>query len=90
MDVGAYELAKQEARLREVRRRQELNAEHAEEADRFQAGVQIYPRLYKMETTIVYWGHIGIMEKTMETTIVCSVLFGAQRTFLCFSPKSCS
>ena len=23
-----------------------------------------------METTIVYWGFIGIMEKTMETTIV--------------------
>ena len=23
-----------------------------------------------METTIVYWGHIGIMEKKMETTIV--------------------
>ena len=22
-----------------------------------------------METTIVYWGHIGIMEKKMETTI---------------------
>ena len=24
----------------------------------------------KMETTIVYWGNIGIMEKKMETTIV--------------------
>ena len=24
----------------------------------------------KMETTIVYWGHIGILEKTLETTIV--------------------
>ena len=24
----------------------------------------------KMETTIVYWGYIGIMEKKMETTIV--------------------
>ena len=23
----------------------------------------------KMETTVVYWGSIGIMEKTMETTI---------------------
>ena len=23
-----------------------------------------------METTIVYWGNIGIMEKKMETTIV--------------------
>ena len=23
-----------------------------------------------METTIVYWGYIGIMEKNMETTIV--------------------
>ena len=24
----------------------------------------------KLETTIVYWGNIGIMEKKMETTIV--------------------
>ena len=24
----------------------------------------------KMETTIVYWGYIGIMEKRMEATIV--------------------
>ena len=24
----------------------------------------------KMETTIVYWGYIGIMEKKMEATIV--------------------
>ena len=24
----------------------------------------------RMETTIVYWGYIGIMEKKMETTIV--------------------
>ena len=24
----------------------------------------------KMETTIVYWGNIGIMEKKMETTIM--------------------
>ena len=24
----------------------------------------------KMETTIVYWGYIGIMEKKMETTIL--------------------
>ena len=24
-----------------------------------------------METTIVYWGYIGIMEKSMETTIAC-------------------
>ena len=23
-----------------------------------------------METTVVYWGYIGIMEKKMETTIV--------------------
>ena len=23
-----------------------------------------------METTIVYWGYIGILEKKMETTIV--------------------
>ena len=23
----------------------------------------------KMETSIVYWGYIGIMEKKMETTI---------------------
>ena len=23
----------------------------------------------KMETTVVYWGYIGIMEKKMETTI---------------------
>ena len=24
----------------------------------------------KMETTILYWGYIGIMEKNMETDIV--------------------
>ena len=24
----------------------------------------------KMETTIIYWGYIGIMEKKMETTII--------------------
>ena len=24
----------------------------------------------KMETTVVYWGYIGIMEKKMETTVV--------------------
>ena len=24
----------------------------------------------KMETTVVYWGNIGIMEKKMETTVV--------------------
>ena len=24
----------------------------------------------KLETTIVYWGYIGVMEKKMETTIV--------------------
>ena len=29
-----------------------------------------------METTIVYWGHIGIMEKKMETTIVYWVDIG--------------
>ena len=23
-----------------------------------------------METTIIYWGHIGIMEKKMETAII--------------------
>ena len=23
-----------------------------------------------METTIIYWGYIGIMEKNMETTII--------------------
>ena len=23
-----------------------------------------------METTIVYWGYIGIMEKKMETTVI--------------------
>ena len=28
-----------------------------------------------METTIVYWGSLGIMDKNMETTIVCLVLF---------------
>ena len=27
-------------------------------------------RKVKMETTIVYWGYIGIMENKMETTIV--------------------
>ena len=26
--------------------------------------------LYTLETTIVYWGYIGIMEKKMETIIV--------------------
>ena len=30
----------------------------------------------KMETTIVYWGFIGIMEKKMETTILRSHYFG--------------
>ena len=24
-----------------------------------------------METTVVHWGYSGIMEKKMETTIVC-------------------
>ena len=24
-----------------------------------------------METTIIYWGNIGIMENKMETTIIC-------------------
>ena len=24
-----------------------------------------------METTIIYWGYIGIMENEMETTIIC-------------------
>ena len=28
-----------------------------------------------METTIVYWGYIGIMEKKMETTIVYRGLY---------------
>ena len=27
-------------------------------------------RVKKMETTIVYWGYMGIMEKRMETTIM--------------------
>ena len=30
----------------------------------------------KMETTIVYWGYMGIMEKKMETTIVYWGLYG--------------
>ena len=30
----------------------------------------------KMETTIVFWGHIGIMEKKMETTIVTVPISG--------------
>ena len=29
-----------------------------------------------METTIVYWGYIGIMEEKMETTIVFSLKGG--------------
>ena len=29
----------------------------------------------KMETTIVCWGCIGIMENTMESTIRCSLYF---------------
>ena len=29
-----------------------------------------------METTIVYWGYIGIMETKMETTIVHSAFLG--------------
>ena len=29
-----------------------------------------------METTIVFWGYIGIMEKKMETTIVFGVILG--------------
>ena len=28
----------------------------------------------KMETTIVYWGYIGILEKKMETTI-CNPMY---------------
>ena len=24
-----------------------------------------------METTIIYWGYIGIIEQKMETTIIC-------------------
>ena len=33
-----------------------------------------------METTVVYWGHIGIMEKKMETTVVhlCASVRGLQ------------
>ena len=31
----------------------------------------------KMETTIVYWGYIGIMEKKMETTIMGYIGFRA-------------
>ena len=35
-----------------------------------------------METTIVYWGYVGIMEKRMETTTVCWGYIGivAQKT----------
>ena len=29
-----------------------------------------------METTLVFWGYIGIMEKSMETTIVFCGYFG--------------
>ena len=29
-----------------------------------------------METTIVYWGYIGIMEKKMETTIYNGIILG--------------
>ena len=32
----------------------------------------------KMETTVVYWGYMGIMEKKMEATIIYS---GAFREF---------
>ena len=35
-----------------------------------------------METTIVYWGYIGIMEKKMETTIVYLLL--PQSMVACF------
>ena len=31
----------------------------------------------KMETTIVYWGYIGIMEKKMETTIYDGIMLGS-------------
>ena len=31
-----------------------------------------------METTIVYWGYNGIMEKKMETTGILGVMFGIQ------------
>ena len=31
----------------------------------------------KMETTTVYWGYIGIMEKKMETTIMGYIGFRA-------------
>ena len=31
---------------------------------------------FKMETTVVYWGYIGIKEKKMETTILRSHDFG--------------
>ena len=31
----------------------------------------------QMETTIVYWGNIGIMENTMET-----IIMGSRRTSL--------
>ena len=30
----------------------------------------------KMDTTIVYWGYIGIMEKKMETTIYNGIILG--------------
>ena len=41
-----------------------------------------------METTVVHWGNIGIMEKKMETTIVdYSILVYSG---VCISPISCS
>ena len=30
----------------------------------------------KMETTIVFWGYIGIVENKMETTILCMGFIG--------------
>ena len=32
----------------------------------------------QMETTIVYWGYNGIMEKKMETTGILGVMVGIQ------------
>ena len=37
-----------------------------------------------METTIVYWGYIGIMENHMETTIVYWGMSGKARPFIKF------
>ena len=36
----------------------------------------------KTETTIVYWGYIGVIEHEMETTIGCSAISRLQETRL--------